>query len=390
MASRPHTPDPTTVLERVMRGPLEQPARKSGRIGMIVLIGIVGFLAGVAGGLAAVAFLLPSPSVFDGIVARRSRSITPATRALPSLAPITASVVDFFVVDGKEDIPALLPLSSRTGRGVALTSDGWVVTVRASLPLRSTLRPVVVTADRTIRRIDRIAYDPISNLAFVHIPDLQSAVLPLRSRGGMAVGTPLWQPTPDGGLIPLTLRTLVARDNPGTIRSSDRWISTIALHTPSDTPPGTAVVDGDGAMVGVVVDDAHALPIDAVTSALPSLFSAGAVQRNVLGVSYRDASEFGFSQRASTDGVVLARDGRLPAITPKSPLTKKLQEGDELLAIGDDPLTARRLLPELLQEYPIGATVRIRARHAGRDLTLEVPLGTVKGEVVVVAESPTR
>lgn len=380
-----HPPDPTTILERVMRAPLEQPVHHAGRIGMILLIGVVGFLAGIAGGLAAVAFLLPTPSVIDGIIARRSLNAAPTVRALPFIAPIAASVVDFFVVDGKADIPALLPLSSRTGRGVALTSDGWVVTVRASLPLRSTLRPVAVTADRTIRRIDRIAFDPISDLAFVHIPDLQSAVLPLRSRGGLPIGTPLFVPTPDGGLISLTLRTLVARDDPGTIRLSDRWASTIALHAPSDTPPGTAVVDADGAMVGVLVDDAHALPVDAVNSALPSLFDGGAVQRNVLGVTYRDASEFGFSQHASTDGLVVARDGRLPAIKPTSPLAKKLQDGDELLAIGDDPLTARRLLPELLQEYPIGATVRIRARHAGRDLTLEVPLGTVKGEVIVVA-----
>lgn len=352
---------------------------------MILLIGVVGFFAGIVGGLAAVAFLLPTPSAIDGIVARRSRNAAPTVRALPSIAPIAASVVDFFIVDGRVDIPALLPLRSRTGRGMALTSDGWVVTVRASLPLRSTLRPVAVTADRTIRRIDRIAFDPISDLAFVHIPDLQSAVLPLRSRVGLPIGTPLFTPTPDGGLISLTLRTLVARDDPGTIRSSDRWASTIALHAPSDTPPGTAVVDADGAMVGVVVDDAHALPVDAVISALPSLFDGGAVQRNVLGVTYRDASEFGFSQRGSVDGVVITRDGRMLAITQKSPLTRKLQEGDELLAIGDDPLTARRLLPELLQEYPIGATVRIRARRAGQETTLEVPLGTTKGEVVVVA-----
>jgi S1-C subfamily serine protease len=388
--AKPHTPDPTTVLERVMKGPLEQPARKSGRVGMILLIGIVGFIAGVAGGLAAVAFLFPMPAVIDGIAFRRNRTIPRTAPSLPALAPVVASVVDLFVVDGKAELPALLPLSSRTGRGVTLTSDGWVVTVRAALPLRPVQRPVAVTADRTIRRIDRIAFDPISNLAFVHIPDLRVAVLPLRSRAGMPIGTSLFAPTPDGGMVPLTLRTLVARTGAETIRSSDRWASTIAVHTPSDAPPGTAVVDTDGAMVGILVDEAHALPVDAVTSALPSLFSAGEIRRNVFGVTYRDASEFGSTQRASADGVVLARDGRVPAIKPTSPLRNKLQEGDEVLAIGDDPLTSRRLLPELLQEYPPGSVVRLRARRAGKDLTIEVPLGTTKGEVVVVAENPVK
>ncbi|MBI4434454.1 serine protease [Candidatus Uhrbacteria bacterium] len=383
---KPHTPDPTTVLERVMRGPLEQPIRRSGRVGMILLIGIVGFVAGLSGGLVAISFLLPTPSVIDGITLRRNRNASSVTPALPALAPITASVVDLFAVDGKAETPALLPLASRTGRGVALTSDGWVVTVRSSLPLRPTIRPVAVTADRKIRRIDRIAFDPISDLAFVHIPDLQAAVLPLRSRTGMSIGATLFAPTPDGGLIPLTLRTIVARDTMGTVRSSDRWGSTIALHAPSDTPPGTPVVDADGAMVGITTDGIHALPIDAVTSALPPLFADGIVSRNVLGITYRDASEFGFSERESTDGVVIVRDGRVPAIRSTSPLVSRMSEGDVLLAIGDDPLTARRLLPELLQEYPIGASVTIRARHERREVTIEVPLGTVKGEVLVVAE----
>ncbi len=385
-----HSPDPTTVLERVMRGALEQPIHRSGRVGMIILIGIVGFIAGLSGGLAAISFLLPTPSVIDGIALRRSRSASRTVSSLPALAPIAASVVDLFVVDGKAEMPALLPLSSRTGRGVALTSDGWVVTVRSSLPLRATMRPVAVTADRKIRRIDRIAFDPISDLAFVHIPDLQSAVLPLRSRNGMPIGTPLFAPTPDGGLIPLTLRTIVAREGRGAVRSSDRWASTIALHAPSDTPPGTPVVDADGAMVGITVDDAHALPVDAVTSALPSLFKDGVVRRNVLGITYQDASEFGFSQRESIDGVVIARDGRAPAIRPTSPLTSRTGEGDVLLAIGDDPLSARRFLPELLQEYPIGASITLRVRSGDHDRTVEVPLATAAGEVLVVAEPARR
>ncbi|MDP3771259.1 MAG: S1C family serine protease [bacterium] len=378
-------PDPTTVLERMMRAPLESPTPRQGRIGMIVLVGIVGFLAGAAGGLAAISFILPFPIVFDGAVLRRSRAQPRVTANLPALAPIAASVVDLFAVDGKADPPTLLPLASRTGRGVALTSDGWVVTVRSALPTRVAARPVVITSDRKIRGVDRIAFDPISDLAFVHVPTIAASVLPLRPRDGLPIGTALFVPTADGGLVPVTLRTLTARADTDAVRSSDRLVAAIALDANIDVPIGTPVVDAEGAMVGITMGGDLVLPVDAITSALPSLFANGAVTRNVLGVSFRETSEFGYDPQRVADGIVLSRDGRTPAVSSSSPLRNRLAEGDALLAIGDDPLTARRTLPELLQEYPLGASVPIRARHGDRDIVLSIMLATRSGETMIVA-----
>lgn len=387
--TKPRFPDPTTILERVMRAPLEQPTPRQGRIGIIVLVGVVGFLAGVTGGLAAISFILPFPSVFDGAVLRRNRAVPRASTSLPALAPIAASVVDVFSVDGKADQPALLPLAARTGRGVALTSDGWVVTVRSALPTRPTARPVVVTSDRKIRGVDRIAFDPISDLAFIHVPSISASVLPLRPRDGLPIGTVLFAPTADGGIVPVTLRTLAARADVSAIRSSDWLGAAIALDAQIDVPVGTPVVDAEGAMVGITRGGVFVLPVDAITTALPSLFADGVVTRNVLGIAFRDTSEFGYDAQRVADGVVVSKDGRTPAVAVSSPLRGHLGEGDALLAIGDDPLTARRTLPELLQEYPLGATVPIRARRGDRDLTLSVKLGTRSGETLIVATPST-
>jgi len=372
----------------MMRAPMEPPARP-GRVGLIVLVGIVGFLAGAAGGLAAISFILPFPTVFDGIVLRGNRVASRATALLPALAPIAASVVDLFMVDGQADPPALLPLAARTGRGVAITSDGWVVTVRSAFPVRAAARPVVVTSDRKIRGVDRIAFDPISDLAFIHVPTIAASVLPLRPRDGLPIGTALFVPTADGGLIPVALRTLAARSQAGIIRSSDRLVSAIALDTRIDVPTGTPVVDADGAMVGITLGGELVLPVDAITSALPPLFSGGVVTRNVLGVLFRDTSEFGYDPLHVGEGVALNHDGRTPAVAPSSALHDRLVEGDTLLAIGDDPLTARRTLPELLQEYPLGATIPIRARHGDREIVLTVPLSTRSGETLIVAAPAT-
>ncbi|MDO8599190.1 MAG: S1C family serine protease [bacterium] len=388
--AKSQSPDPTTVLERVMREPLEQPSRRSGRVGTIILVGIVGFLAGVAGGLVAMSLVLPVPFVFENVVLRRSRAAARTTSALPAIAPIATSVVDLFAVDGKSDLPALIPLERRTGRGVALTSDGWVVTVRAALPKQTGARPFVVTAARTIHAVDRIALDPISDLAFVHVPNLEASVLPLRPRDGLPIGTALFTPTTDGGLAVLTLQALTARLSVGDARSSEQWTSVLAVAPDADAPIGTPVVDGDGAMVGMIVGPGHAIAVDAITSALPSLFADGAVKRNALGVTYRDAADFAFGSTALTEGVTLARAGRTPALGPASPLKGKLVEGDVILAVGDDRLTGRRPLAELIQEYPLGATIEIRARHGERELVVPVTLATIAGEALLVAAPATR
>jgi|GEM_PF-4984322 len=377
--------DSIPALERVMQAPLDQPPRRNGRIGAIILIGIVGFLAGVAGGLVAMSLLLPMPSIFEGVTLRRSRAAVRTVNAFPALAPIATSVVDLFTVDGKAETPALLPLDRRTGRGVALTSDGWVVTVRAALPAPAGMRPLAVTADRTIRSVDRIAFDPISDLAFVHVLDLDASVLPFRQRNGMPIGTALFAPTADGGLASFALQAPAARHAAGATRSSEQWASTLIVAPGIDAPIGTPVIDGDGAMVGVVADAGRVIAVDAIASALPSLFADGAVKRNALGVTYRDASDFAFGAAAFKEGVTLARDGQTPAVRMTSPLRGVVAEGDVILAVGDDRLTVRRPLAELIQEYPLGAAVELRVRTGERERTVPATLATVVGASLIVA-----
>lgn len=364
------------------------------RIGTILLIGGVGFLAGVAGGLAAVVFAIPVPVITIDSVFRRATPVVRGGAVLPALAPISASVVDVFLVDAGDDLPTLLPLEQRTGRGVALTSDGWMVTVRAALDGASGVRlgkryPVVVGRDRRIRSVDRIAFDPVSELAFLHAADLDASVLPLRDRNALTIGMPLFAPTADGGLEFLTLETTAAADAPA-IRSSDTWSSFLALspdHT--DVPVGTPIVDSAGAVVGIRRDAARAIPVELITSALPSLFARNAVDRNILAVTYRDASAFAYGDSGRTDGIMLERGSGGAAIGTKSPLRGLLAEGDAILAVGDDSLTARRSLPEVLQEYPIGATVRLRVqrRGAAEPTMITVPLATTRGISLLVPVS---
>ncbi|MBI4433153.1 serine protease [Candidatus Uhrbacteria bacterium] len=359
------------------------------RIGLVVLVSVVGFLAGITGGLVSMSILvrLTGP-LFGGSTPAWMVMRAPAA-TLPSLASIVASTVDVFATDAAEEPPTLLPLDRRTGRGVALTTDGWIVTTRAAVPLDRRIRPVIVTSDRRMIVADRIATDPSSDLVFLHVAGARMAVLPLRDRDDLDAGDPLVIPTADGGMVPVTVRTRVAHVAPGSLHMSDRFATLLSVHgAGAEVSVGAPVVDRAGALVGVLADATHAIPVAAIASALPTLFRDGVVARNALGIRYRDAAEFGYLPMSGREeGITLAADRALPAVDPRGPSRGILMAGDTILAVEDDPLTGRRPLPELLQEYPLGSRITLRVLRDSQSLTIPMTLAVHQGSVLVVARA---
>ncbi|MFH1430718.1 MAG: S1C family serine protease [Candidatus Uhrbacteria bacterium] len=360
------------------------------RVGWILLTGAIGFVAGIAGGLIGMATLFPaSLSTSSGIV--RSGVMTRSSvEEFPSLAQVSAAVVDQFTVSKYAPTPTLIPLAQRSGRGIALTSDGWVMTVRSALDERGDQLPVVVSRDRRIHAVSRIALDPVSDLVFLAVPTLQVPVFPLRDQVGLHVGERLYAPTSDGGVVAVTLRSRRTRMGDETFRSSDRWDSLLAIDAATKLDPGTPVVDEDGALVGVVMDGTYVYPVELITSALPSLFKDGVVLRNTLGVTYRDLSEYAIAPDGVDSGALLAAPSGKRVFTSVSPFVGLVRAGETILAIGDDPLTARSL-SALLQEYPLGAVVEVTVLGVdGVERTASVPLVKEGGDVLTVLPGSPR
>lgn len=383
-----HSPSArTSDLAAVFRGGPDAPRRRE-RIGAIIFTGVFGFLAGAVGGLVVVAALpSSSPFAFGSIAAAFHRTLAPRAPFTPPVSrSIAAAVVDVFAVSAAGDLPALLPFEQRMGRGVALTSDGWIVTVRSAVPVAAhgdRRIPVVVGMDRIIRSVDRIAFDPITDLVFLHAAALDAAVLPLHDRRDVDAGIPAYLPTVDGGIAATSIRALFARDTPPSGgRSSDRWATAIALTGDSEAPAGTPIIDADGALMGLTRSDGSAIPVDAMRAALPSLFAHGTVARNALGVTYRDAADFAHRQGEDTDGAVVL------AIDRAAAAAAVLHVNDRIVAVGDDVLTARRALADVIQEYPVGARVELHIVHSGKPSTVAVTLATVRGASLLVTVRP--
>lgn len=349
---------------------------------MLLLVGAIGLLAGITGGMLAIGLLPTFP--LESIIVRRSvRSAAGQRVAIPFPQPtaISAAVVDCFVLPPNASFPDVLARSERSGRGVALTSDGWVVTTRSAVrETRRLASLAVVSSDGVLHPVDRLAEDPASDLVFLHIDDRTAAVLPLAEDGELPTGTLLATPTVDGGLSAAAVRAYARDPRRPAVRSTDQWETSLAFDAASEIPPGSPLVGADGSLVGVAVDGSHAIPVSAIVSALPSLFSDGAVTRNAMRGTVRSDEALAVREEATrVNGVEIIAQKSGRAFPDGSALGSILLPGDRLLAVGTDPVTSRRPLPDLLQEYPAGATVAFRIRRGSAERDVEVPLERSRG-----------
>lgn len=369
----------------------EQRATHRCRFGLLFLVGGLGFFAGILGGIIAAAIIVPFSTIIPNGSVSPSGMGWRGTPTFPSSITFGSAVVDVFTVATATGAPAMLPLEEHSGRGVIVSNDGWVATVRSVLPstarVRTERRSIVVGRDRRIRAVDRIAFDPISDLAFLHVIDLDGAVLPIRERMDLRANESLFAPSAYGGVVDLTFagtRTIRRAGQDAAWGSSDRWATAIMPWPTADVLAGTPFMDASGSLVGIEVGESgDVLPAGAIASALPSLFARSVVERNALGVTYRDAAEFGHELGERTEGVTIITNG----VAPTSPLRGKLEGGDRITAVGEDMLTAYRYLSDLIQEYPIGGRVTLHVIHggSGKEESLEVALGRLTGESLLVA-----
>jgi S1-C subfamily serine protease len=370
--------DTAKAIQQFMRQPFRDPQSTSDRIGWLLIGVIVGALAGFVGGIVGAA-LIPPVAVVDDALVRYVATVSTSSSTVADVSSVVEATVDVFA-DGAGADPSTLALDQRSGRGVFLTSDGWLVTTTGVLgDDEADLSPMIVTYDRTVHAVDRIARDPVTSLVFMHVSNVNSAVVPFREADTLRIGESVGSPSVDHGIASTALQSNVGRLAVSAPESSEVIRARVTLRDAIDVPLGSPLVDGGGSMVGLLVSPRFAYDMTAVLGALPSLFSDGTIARNALGIRYRDLSQFGRASSSSPSGVIVSGDARNPAIRTGSAADGVFDDGDVILAIDDVQLSELQSLPEQLQEYPLGATVPFRVRRGDQELLREVAVDVLRG-----------
>jgi len=370
----------------------ETPPRRQ-VISLVFLSVVFGFGAGAVGMLFAAAYLTPEPQLLNlgGQPYARKAAVLPLKDAERIASPVETaarSLVLFYPtkafergrVAGRE---VFLPADA-VGSGMILTSDGWLTTHAGVLTTRGVKSAADLSAVIGTRRyrISETVRDPFTDLLFVKIEAANLPVVSFGTGSDLAPGDPVF--VFDAARGPRRNDVIGSADRPlgslaEAVRSSERMQKVLRLSAAEPVLPGSMLLDRQGEVVGVFIGadtvGSSAVPFRAFSGAIGGVLKDKTVSRPYLGVNYLDLTD---NRPGAMKGVLLAAsaDGKRPAVVPRSPAAKAgLRDGDVIVAVNDEDVTATNALADLLSEYGAGDTVTLSVERSGAGIKAEVTLG---------------
>jgi S1-C subfamily serine protease len=268
-----------------------------------------------------------------------------------------------------------------SGSGVLFTPDGFLLTnhhvVRGVSRVRLRLNDGRELSGRVV------GADPWTDVAVVQADASGLPHAQLGESAGLrvgqlvvAIGSPFgFDSTVTAGVISALGRTL--RSITGHL--VDNVIQTDAALNPGNS--GGPLLDFRGRVIGIntaVIQSAQgicfAIPINMAKRILPQLMQHGRVVRGYLGMHGRDvpipratARDFGLSQESGVEVV---------ALEPEGPAAQTgMAEGDLIVALAEQPITAIDDLQKRLAEIPVGIPAEVVLLRGGRRLVRYVVPG---------------
>ena len=372
--------------------------RRSGlsALPMVALAIVAGLLSGA---LSAVAVLNSA----DGPAAQPS----PAAATDPQADPVSEVRIDesSAVIEAVDRVaPAVVLITTRsgggvfggssgTGSGVIYSSDGWILTNRHVVEDAEELL-IELSDDRTFEGVV-YGIDTLTDLAIVKV---EASGLPAAPIGAsrdlepgqlaIAIGNPLgYRHTVTTGIVSGLGRQITASDAGQTSAESLRnLIQTDAAINPGNS--GGPLLNSAGQVIGIntaVSTTAQglgfAIPIDVAKPIMQQAIDGQDLARPWIGVYYTAISPaVAEAEDLPVDyGALLATDGgNASAIFPGSPAEAAgLRDGDIIVAIDGEQVTAERDLAMLILPHAPGDTVTLRVLRDNSTTEVELTLGTL-------------
>lgn len=276
---------------------------------------------------------------------------------------------------------AVVVVSSGTafGGAVAVSSDGWVLTVAVAADGGTP----VLTQHGTPVTVRSRSSDPSTDAVLIST-NAQFSAVPFGLLEERYLGEPVALLVPGSlpsqeRVVPASIIATQALATGAGTQRSDRSPSVFLITASYPAPPGTPVFAENGDLLGVVQANANGalsvLPIWAIRSAITSALSTGSIPRPTLGVAGLPAE----AVTPGTTGFVIRADGATPGVLKGSPADAAgLQVGDVVERVGEDAVTVEQPLADLLLAHAPGERVSLAVRRGATDRTFEVVLGAAR------------
>lgn len=306
---------------------------------------------------------------------------------------------DFFGSDGGINLDKFNtePQLAGSGSGVVYKIDGdkaYIVTNNHVIENNDSLE--VQMADGRKTEATLVGTDTLSDIAVLTIPaEYASTTLEFANSDDLQVGSlaiAIGSPVGEDFATSVTqgiisgLNRKVSVDTDGD--QNPDWDMTL-IQTDAAINPGNsggALVNSKGQLIGInsskfastaIEGMGFAIPINDVKDIVSQLESNGQVERPALGIQMGDLAQISIESRTNilklkedqVDGVIVMRVQAQSAAE-----TAGLQAYDVITAINDEAVTDAVNLKQVLYQYKVGDTIKIKVLREGEEQTLEVKL----------------
>jgi len=370
---------------------------------LLILVLIIGLLAGVAGELVSRVYLFEdaynipffgnisfSDNNYRGanlvIQGAKKVVVEQNVKVAEIINSVSGNLVGIFkkieTADSelKFNLENYYKLNQAAGFGLIITSDGWIITDALPKNLSSeniSGNYVIINKDRQIYKIDQVVNDTLTPFSFVHVEGAKDFPVQQFAENEMSSGQMAIIATWAGENY---LTSVVGSREESLLRFSDDFSGELILADVSgQTLKEAAVFDLTGRTIGLIDSQGRARPISHFQAAIKSLLKNKDIKRPSLGVNYLDLSLLAKEDNKHKKGALIYKGSSgVSVIKNSSAEIAGLKEGDIVIQVDNTEINENNNLTNVIQNYLAGDKINIDYWRGEERREVEVELGEIK------------
>lgn len=299
---------------------------------------------------------------------------TPATdidQATPAAVVEVASLLQGLA--SSRGAKGIYPPASITGQAVALSNNGWLLTVLGATPATGTR--VSLPRLGPPLAVSKTVNDPASAFVFIKAETQDLTPVTFAESSELAKEQPVWVVSQRSGRVNITSHRLIAT-YPTTWRDSDQQLADWQLDPPAEDALGSAVFLANGHLVGLVGANRLIWSTTNLSSTVDQIIRTDTVTRPAAGFRYYNTNDYIVTVR-NDSGILIGSEGNEAAVAPKSAAEKAgLRTGDIITAVNDRPVDQDWIT--LVSRYTAGADLKLTVRRGTATKNFTLTLGVLR------------
>lgn len=271
------------------------------------------------------------------------------------------------------------------GQAVVLTSDGWLISTADII--NSVQDRLIISYNKKIYEIDKLVKDDLSQVVFIKITAQNLPVIKLVDFTEVSDGQQVF--IYNSYLDQLNLANIQDKRYKTINSKYDLLSSSEALDkhilfnkTFSSSYNGSPIVNFQGEIIGILSGSGkelnQAIPLHYINSIISQVLKDEEIIRPQLGINYLDLSQvYGLSEeerQGLENGILIWPDKNGVAIKPNSPLAEQLVAGDIIVSLEEQKIDQNNELLDILLQYKSGQEISLRYLHEGDEQEISIIL----------------